>query len=341
MIKIKCLKELGEIEADTVKCNQDKEKRKRNNAIREKDDSLGESWRDRGAEWRRGNRDEGERARREQTLMPPCRPQMLHQLQTSSFLRSPSFPSSRPPQIEKERERERQGDICRIQTYYVPSHSLSSSLRPSAPIFSLSPFRRLSTRPRGDDIGYTEGDTWQTQQRRRSSTRHEFSIKFNTGRKRTPGCCTLLFQVIEQSEGQRKKQRGEKGKAWMGIENAVYTAVADIILGSSSLEHYQFRRVSIHEILMLHGSLLPKSTPVPSSLSLSLPLSLSLSLSFSLLSIHLSFLLLHITTTHVCLLRTSLQLPLCYLYVYSIILFILHTRFSLNFFDNHFRVLIF
>lgn len=135
-------------------------------------------------------------------------------------------------------------------------------------IFSLSPFRRLSTRPRGDDIGlYVEeregGDTRQTRQRRRSSTRHEFSIKFNTGRKRTLGRCTLLFQVIEQSEGQRKKQKGEEGKAWIGTENAVYTAAADIILGSSSLEHYQFRRVSIHEILMLHGSLLPQSTPFP------------------------------------------------------------------------------
>lgn len=154
-IKIKCLKELGEMEADTVKCNQDKEKRKRNNAIREKGDSLGArcgaARRDRGRNggW---NRDEGERARREQTLMPPCRPQMLHQLQTSSFLRSPSFPSSRPPQIEKER----QGDICRIQTYHIPSHLPSSSLLSSALIFSLSPFRRLSTRPRGDDIGYTQ-----------------------------------------------------------------------------------------------------------------------------------------------------------------------------------------
>lgn len=72
-------------------------------------------------------RDEGEGARREQTLMPPCRPQMLHQLQTSSFLRSPSFPSSRPSQIEKER----QGDICRIQTYHIPLHS------PSLPLFFL------------------------------------------------------------------------------------------------------------------------------------------------------------------------------------------------------------
>lgn len=97
------------------------------------------------------NKDEGERARREQTLMPPCRPQMLHQLQTSSFLRSPSFPSSRPSQIEKER----QGDVCRIQTYHIPSHSPSSSLLPSALVFSLSPFYRLSTCPRGDDIGYT------------------------------------------------------------------------------------------------------------------------------------------------------------------------------------------
>lgn len=75
-----------------------------------------------------------ERARREQTLMPPCRPQMLHQLQTSSFLRSPSFPSSRPSQIEKERR----GDICRIQTYHIPSHSLSSSLSLSF-FLSLSP----------------------------------------------------------------------------------------------------------------------------------------------------------------------------------------------------------
>lgn len=150
-IKIKCLKELGEMEADTVKCNQDKEKRKRNNAIKEKDDSLRRAQRDRGEKRRRANRDEGERARREQTLMPPCRPQMLHQLQTSSFLRSPSFPSSRPPQIEKER----QGDICRIQTYHIPSHSPTSSRLPSALIFSLSPFRRLLTRPRGDDIGYT------------------------------------------------------------------------------------------------------------------------------------------------------------------------------------------
>lgn len=146
--------------------------------------------------------------------MPPCRPQMLHQLQTSSFLRSPSFPSSRPPQIEKER----QGDICRIQTYHIPSHSPASSRLPSALIFSLSPFRRLSTRPWGDDIGYTvveerKGrDTRQTRQRRRSSTRHEFSIKFNTGRKRTQGYCTLLFQVIEQSEGQRKKQEGVRGE---------------------------------------------------------------------------------------------------------------------------------
>lgn len=53
-IKIKCLKELGEMEADTVKCNQDKEKRKGNNAIREKDDSLG------------ARRDRGEKRRREQ-----------------------------------------------------------------------------------------------------------------------------------------------------------------------------------------------------------------------------------------------------------------------------------
>lgn len=95
-IKIKCLKEPGEMEADTVKCNWDKEKRKRNSAIREKGRFFSEPGeRSRGERYGGGCRDEGERARREQTLMPPCRPQMLHQLQTSSFLRSPSFPSSR------------------------------------------------------------------------------------------------------------------------------------------------------------------------------------------------------------------------------------------------------
>jgi len=57
--------------------------------------------------------------------MPPCRPQMLHQLQTSSFLRSPSFPSSRPPQIEKERERDK-------ETYAV---------------FKLTTFRRIHYLP--------------------------------------------------------------------------------------------------------------------------------------------------------------------------------------------------
>lgn len=100
-------------------------------------------------------RDEGERARREQTLMPPCRPQMLHQLQTSSFLRSPSFPSSRP-------FANREGETRRHMPYSNLPHpvafTVSSSLlpTPSALSFSLSPFRRLATRPRGDDIGYTQ-----------------------------------------------------------------------------------------------------------------------------------------------------------------------------------------
>lgn len=49
-IKIKCLKEPGEMEADTVKCNWDKEKRKRNSAIREK----GRFFSERGERSRRG-----------------------------------------------------------------------------------------------------------------------------------------------------------------------------------------------------------------------------------------------------------------------------------------------
>jgi hypothetical protein len=36
----------------------------------------------------------------------------------------------------------------------------------------------------------------------------------------------------------KKEIEGGRGKAWIGTENAVYTAAADIILGSSSLEHY-------------------------------------------------------------------------------------------------------
>lgn len=41
-IEIKCLKELGEMKADTVKCNWDKEKRKRNNSDKGKKTILSE-----------------------------------------------------------------------------------------------------------------------------------------------------------------------------------------------------------------------------------------------------------------------------------------------------------
>lgn len=146
-----------------------------------------------------------ERARREQTLMPPCRPQMLHQLQTSSFLRSPSFPASQPQQIEKERERER--DICRIQTYHIlPSFSCSSlpsSFNPLtlslvlSTIFSLS---HLSTpsypRAMTSVIRRRKGGKGKGRGRCGGPTRHEFSIKFNTRRERMLGrrCARRCFR---------------------------------------------------------------------------------------------------------------------------------------------------
>lgn len=84
--------------------------------------------------WKRRER-ERERKRGEageQTLMPPCRPQMLQQLQTSSFLHSPSFlPFLATSQIEKER----QGDICRIQTYHIPFATLCLPFSYSASSF--------------------------------------------------------------------------------------------------------------------------------------------------------------------------------------------------------------
>jgi len=100
-VKIKCLRIQKKRKQTRLKSKWSKEERKRNEerggrgAILRT--GLGET-----KEEARGR--EQTRARREQTLMPPCRPQMLHQLQTSSFLRSPSFPSTRSPQIEKERQ---------------------------------------------------------------------------------------------------------------------------------------------------------------------------------------------------------------------------------------------
>lgn len=139
-------------------------KRKGNSAIREKTirGVRARDWR-REKGWRRAKRKreqrrEEENTRREQTLMPPCRPQMLHQLQTSSFLLSLPFSSFPYSLLRKQRRRERQGDICRIQTYHIRVAFPAPS---SLPLFlfllpSSSFHSHLSTdsHPSGDDIGY-------------------------------------------------------------------------------------------------------------------------------------------------------------------------------------------
>lgn len=105
----------------------------------------------------RGGEQTRERARREQTLMPPCRPQMLHQLQTSSFLPQPVLSFH---QVSANREGETR------RTYAVFKLTTSRRVRCSSPlpptlilfrrlIFSLSlslSFRSRSL-SRGDDIG--------------------------------------------------------------------------------------------------------------------------------------------------------------------------------------------
>lgn len=75
--------------------------------------------------------------------MPPCRPQMLHQLQTSSFLLSHSLSSFPYSLLRKQRRRERQEETyavfklttsaSRLPLPPLPhSHSLSFSLPPSS-----------------------------------------------------------------------------------------------------------------------------------------------------------------------------------------------------------------
>lgn len=109
-----------------------------------------------------------ERARREQTLMPPCRPQMLHQLQTSSFLRSPSFPSTRSPQTEKER---RGGHMPYSNLPHPVAFTVPHPRRPPLFSFAASSFHSLlSTRslPAG---AMTLGYTWRKGRREKGRER--------------------------------------------------------------------------------------------------------------------------------------------------------------------------
>lgn len=138
--------------------------------------------------------------------MPPCRPQMLHQLQTSSFLPQPVLSFH---QVSANREGETR------RTYAVFKLTTSRRVRCSSPppptlilfrrlIFSLSlslsPFA-LAPSPGAMTLGYTwrkgrrgkgrERDTVDTVDS--GPTKHEFSIKFNTRRKRMLGRCMMLF----------------------------------------------------------------------------------------------------------------------------------------------------
>lgn len=145
-------------------------------------------------------------------------------------------------------------------------HSLSLSLSP----FALAPSPGAMT------LGYTWRKGRRGKGRERDTvdtvgsgpTKHEFSIKFNTRRKRMLGRCMMLFQGDRAKRGTKKEIKWARGKVRMRDGGTTRTtAAADIILGSSSPEHYQFRRVSIHEILMLQGSLLLQSTPFPAPFS--------------------------------------------------------------------------
>lgn len=79
--------------------------------------------------------------------MPSCRPQMLHQLQTSSFLRSPSFPALQPPRIERRgRERERQGEEEIYAVFKLTTSHCYSPLLPLLPILSFRSHLSTSSR---------------------------------------------------------------------------------------------------------------------------------------------------------------------------------------------------
>lgn len=74
------------------------------------------------------------------------------------------------------------------------------------------------------------------------ATRHEFSIKFNTARRQKEASslhAAVLGDGGKVRETKKEMEGREKGKARIRDgENADYTVAADIILGSSTLEHY-------------------------------------------------------------------------------------------------------
>lgn len=73
------------------------------------------------------------------------------------------------------------------------------------------------------------------------ATKHEFSIKFNTARRQKDASALYAAVLGDRAKrGTKKEIEGrEKGKARIRDgENANYTVAADIILGSSTLEHY-------------------------------------------------------------------------------------------------------
>lgn len=151
--------------------------------------------------------DGGESTRREQTLMPPCRPQMLHQLQTSSFLRSPSFPASQlPTNRERGRERERQEETYAVfKLTYITALFSRYPFPRSSPIFSFSPFylspgrrHRLNVQERQTDKGRRRPTRGEGRRWRYGPTRHEFSIKFNTRRARECRCAQRIADLDDR-----------------------------------------------------------------------------------------------------------------------------------------------
>lgn len=151
--------------------------------------------------------------------MPSCRPQMLHQLQTSSFLRSPSFPALQPPRIERRgRERERQGEEEIYAVFKLTTSHCYSPLLPLLPILSFRSHLSTSSRTMTQVICKRKGGKGgrvATETRRHGSsggpTRHEFSIKFNTRRERIGALCTSLFQVIESKAKDKERNKDEGG----------------------------------------------------------------------------------------------------------------------------------
>lgn len=89
--------------------------------------------------------------------------------------------------------------------------------------------------------GVRKADTVDTETVVSPSTRHEFSIKFNTVRRQKDASALHAAVLGDRAKRRTKKEIEGREKGMARIrdgENADYTVAADIILGSSTLEHY-------------------------------------------------------------------------------------------------------